>query len=311
MSQYFASDFVHPMSSDDLSAADSYTQRDVMRTWFYQNFEDPAERTPYESTEGGYIWIWGGPYDATEELGSEFSDVVPEDVIEELVVELEEDCVEWAPTPRYEDYDYVLEDIALITEYFENFAGAIVTIEELLKTNVDRSFADYFFRLLYVNVITVLETYLSDAFISTVMNNPDLMRRFIETTPEFKSEKVPLADVFKAQEEAEEKARTYLTDVVWHHLKRVKPMYLDTLDIEFPEDLGTIFRAIRIRHDIVHRNGKTKEGAEIQITQVHIEELIDSVREFVQAIDAQLAELIANRQSNSDHSSVDGENKEA
>jgi hypothetical protein len=31
-------------------------KRELMIEWFHQNFEDPAERTPYESREGGYQW---------------------------------------------------------------------------------------------------------------------------------------------------------------------------------------------------------------------------------------------------------------
>ncbi len=31
-------------------------QIETMRAWFLENFEDPVERTPYESREGGYIY---------------------------------------------------------------------------------------------------------------------------------------------------------------------------------------------------------------------------------------------------------------
>lgn len=44
----------------------------AMVEWFHMNFEDPAHNTPYESAEGGYQWIWGGPYDAEEELQDAF-----------------------------------------------------------------------------------------------------------------------------------------------------------------------------------------------------------------------------------------------
>ena len=52
------------------STLERETQVKVMEPWFYQNFEDPAEKTPYVSAEGGYQWIWGGPYDASEVLSS-------------------------------------------------------------------------------------------------------------------------------------------------------------------------------------------------------------------------------------------------
>ena len=114
------------------------------------------------------------------------------------------------------------------------------------------------------------------------------MRRFIETNPDFQGEKVSISDIYKMVEEIERKARTYLIELIWHRLDRVKPMYEKTLDIKFPDDLSTIFRAILIRHDIVHRNGKTKDGKEIVITQEKVTELINAVKQLVQHIDAQL-----------------------
>jgi len=293
---HFTLDFIKPSAmshedhdTDDSDNPDREAQLQMMRDWFFERFEDPAERTPYESREGGYIWIWGGPYDAREELESEFGDSVPEDVIEELADELSAQCWEWAPTPSREDYDdYLVGDIALITEYHSNFISAIHDIEKLLEADVDDSVSRCFHRLLFVNVITALETYLSDAFINTVVHDPALMRRFIETTPEFQGEKIALSDVFTALEKIEQRAKGHLVDVVWHNIERVKPMYRDTLGIAFPKDIGAVFRAIRKRHDIVHRNGKTKDGEEILISRQDVLDLISEVQAFTHDVDEQL-----------------------
>jgi hypothetical protein len=81
-------------------------KRELMIQWFHENFEDPVKRTPYESAEGGYQWIWGGPYNAGEQLFSKFGDIVPESLIEEVAEELEKHgLVDWAPTPSRDDYD--------------------------------------------------------------------------------------------------------------------------------------------------------------------------------------------------------------
>ncbi len=60
MAEDFRANLELPVSGHALRAADRETQLEVMETWFRQHFEDAAERTPYESAEGGYIWIWGG-----------------------------------------------------------------------------------------------------------------------------------------------------------------------------------------------------------------------------------------------------------
>ncbi len=282
---------------DDMSGEDREVQLDVMRTWFFQNFEDPAERTPYESAEGGYIWIWGGPYDAREELEAEFGDVVPDDVIKELSEELNNICWEWAPTEKPGDYDeYLADDIAQITEFYHNFSGALLDIEKMLEAKIDGSVEGSFFRLLYVNIITAMETYLSDAFMNSVIPDKELMRRFVETTPEFKAEKISLSDVYKAAEGIEHKAKSYLVDVVWHNLGRVKPMYKAVLGIEFNNEMGDLVKAILKRHDIVHRNGKTKSGEDIVLTKNDVTELVSKVEHFIQDIDLKIREIRANKE---------------
>jgi hypothetical protein len=81
-------------------------KRELMLGWFHANFEDPAERTPFISAEGGYQWIWGGPYEARDELYSMFGDLVNEALIEEVVEEVERDgLTDWAPVSSPDDYD--------------------------------------------------------------------------------------------------------------------------------------------------------------------------------------------------------------
>ncbi|MCB8880198.1 hypothetical protein ACELLULO517_08140 [Acidisoma cellulosilytica] len=55
---------------------------DAMVTWFFANFEDPVESTPYETAEGGYQYIWGGPYEAADEITEAFPDVAQNEVEE-------------------------------------------------------------------------------------------------------------------------------------------------------------------------------------------------------------------------------------
>lgn len=86
--------------------ADQQEQIDKVVNWFFQHYEDPAVRTPYESAEGGYQYIWGGPYDAREVIYEGFSDL-PEWVVEAAVEQIERHGTEWAPIPREQDFEPV------------------------------------------------------------------------------------------------------------------------------------------------------------------------------------------------------------
>ena len=243
---------------------------DYQENWIDRHYDDP---------------------DAQEKLEDEFFDVVTEDIYRELKNYL---ALNQSISDAFKFHLDLAKDIASISDYHDNFSGAILDIEALLKIEIDSRDEHCFYRLLYANVITALETYLYVAFMGTVNTNPDLMRQFIETTPEFKNKKIPLSEAFEAKDKAEEEANVYLDKLVWHNIKRVKQMYKDTLGIDFPEDISAIFQAIETRHDIIHRNGRTKEGDKIIITENDISELIVSIETCVRTIDAELAKLQPN-----------------
>jgi hypothetical protein len=71
-------------------------KRQLMVQWFFENYEDPANKTPRLDNE--FHFIWGGPYDARDELYSKFGDVASESLIEEVVKEVERGgLTDWAP----------------------------------------------------------------------------------------------------------------------------------------------------------------------------------------------------------------------
>ena len=263
-------------------------QIEMMRAWFLENYEDPVERTPYESREGGYIYIWGGPYYAHEEL-SVFGGYVPDDVIEELANDLSMDCPEWTSAEKPSDYeDSYLALILSDNEYFRSFNESIGNIKEILELNIDGAAQNHLFGLLHVSVITAVETYLSDAFINTVLSDDKYLRRFVESNPEFKKKTFKLSEIFLRHENINDEVKEYLLSQLWHNIAKIKPMYKATLDVSFPENLGSMLQAIKIRHDLVHRNGRNRDGDQIVLTKEDVEGLIANASEFINYINEQL-----------------------
>jgi len=75
--------------------------KDQMKAWFQEHYKNPADGVPFDSAEGGYIYINGGPYDASEVLFDEFGTRYPEQLINEVAEELEAEATEWV---KLEDY---------------------------------------------------------------------------------------------------------------------------------------------------------------------------------------------------------------
>ena len=91
---------------------DRQNRIDEMIGWFHENFEDPQMELPYDK-ELGFLWLYGGPFDASDVLQDNFPDE-DYDIIEVAVEAIEFDGTnEWAPisgTKYYNDEDYLNED---------------------------------------------------------------------------------------------------------------------------------------------------------------------------------------------------------
>ncbi len=174
-------------------------------------------------------------------------------------------------------------------EFYKSFLRSTFEIESLVEAKLlDRSVENSMNRLLYANVIAVVEAYLSDSFISTVMSDPVLIRKVVETDPEFKKRKFDYNDVYSAFEGVEATVRDYLANLIYHNLSKVSRLFNSVLSVSFPSNLSNIYRAIEIRHDIVHRNGKSKDGVDTEIKKSDIQELLRDSRQFIEFVNKQL-----------------------
>ncbi len=277
------------ISSRSLREAQRDCQLDAMRHWFHQNYEDPVESCPHDSREGGYQYIYGGPYEAREQLDEEFGGVVDDGLIEELADELDDITPYWSRNSDKLDPDlddYLFRSSAESFRHEEAFRQSALNIERLLEVQVEAADRQCMLRLLYVNVITALETYLSDKFISSVNADEKLLRKFVETTPEFKNQRLSLSEVFSVRENISQSVQNHLLEVVWHRLDKVEPMFRDTLNIMFPSDVRELHRAIIVRHDCVHRNGKMKDGEERVLNESDIKVLLSEAGKLVTWIES-------------------------
>lgn len=208
-------------------------------------------------------------------------------VIESVKISLEEHVKQSL------EYGYYFGTIADNTHYFAHFGESISQIR--LLNNLDINEADQkatLNNLLFVNCITAMETYLSDAYINTVLKDQSLIRKLIESAPELKQRKVELSDIFSRFKNLTDEVSKYLIKIIYHNLSKIKPMYKDVLDVNFPDDISNMMRAIQTRHDIVHRNGKSQNGDIIKLSKENIESHLELIESFIGHIESQLAKKI-------------------
>ena len=289
MNEYYNPEDCLVVTASELSLASKDLQMAIMREWFFQSYEDPAQNTPHETKEGGYMYLCGGPYDAWDVLHDEFAELVSEVVIDKLVDALNDQSPEWAAAWTADDYDQsYIKAIIANTKFHDRFKSSMVDVMLILSTNIGASVEGKLCELLYVNVITSVETYLSDAFVQTLFSDEKHLRKYVETEHKFKHQSIRLSSIYSRMASLEGHVRSQLARTSWHNLKKASCRFSGVLSVDFPTGIKKIEKAVNTRHDLVHRNGKTIDGQTVAVSRPLLLELIGDVEEFAREIDAQL-----------------------
>lgn len=211
----------------------------------------------------------------------DFDDLSDEDILE--IEEFSEDNQEY--------YDDQIEAILQSNAYYQIINKEIENLKELTKIDLRNSnLQNTLYRQIFSGTITCLEDYLSSTIINKVFQNEEYFRNFITTNPKIKDRKFSLNEIYDQMENLTNIVKQELIDIIYHDLPKVKNLYQDTLKIEFPS-IKDLMAIIKTRHDMVHRNGKNKEGIRIILSQENIEEVIQKVETFIIEIEGQLQNL--------------------
>ncbi len=186
------------------------------------------------------------------------------------------------------DYDEQFEAITDNKDFLQKFKDELSNLESLSSiATPDPKLRDILNRQIFISVIGTMETFLSDAFVNLTFDNEDYFKNFIETHPEFKKQKFELREIYKAYDNLEETAKKVMLDTIYHNLPTVSQMFTDTFKIQFPS-IKEVYGLVLKRHDLVHRNGKTKDGENVETDDKAIKELIETVTKFINDIATKL-----------------------
>ena len=212
-----------------------------------------------------------------------FSDDAPKEILDKIIGIDDQSQVWLAPweLDNSEYYEEQYEAIIANKKFLIKFQEEIENRERLNETELeDKSLETILKRQIFSGVIGTLETFLSDTFINLTIDNDEYFRNFVESYPDFRQRKFELRHLYVEQDRIKETGKKIMIDIIYHDLPKISKMYASTFKIEFPS-IGPLMKSILTRHDLVHRNGKTKDGTDVLIDKAAITDLIAKVRPFV------------------------------
>lgn len=141
-----------------------------------------------------------------------------DDLDEDTEMEIEDDY--------FEDYSEIVESNP---SFFDTFCKQIEANKRLFENSVlapDLEIA--LNKLLFANLITCLETYLSDALINTVLDNECYLKKFVENFKDYKNLSFKLCDIYKKMECLKKQVKEDLFALMYHNLSKIKAIYKTT-----------------------------------------------------------------------------------
>lgn len=170
--------------------------------------------------------------------------------------------------------------MAYNTRFFDTFLAEIQATKQniTLQTN-----SDFHYPLYFSHIFTLMEQYLNEVFIHEISTERNRLIK-LSHHPKFQSETLKIP--FLMHNSVESYLIFTMQNMVWHRLNEVDVLYRQVLGISLNTN-NQIYSYLKIRHDIVHRNGFDILGNYKKISDEILVNCIIEMLKFITDIDKQ------------------------
>ena len=140
------------------------------------------------------------------------------------------------------------------------------------------------YKMTYAYAVTLMESFLSDTVRSLILSNDEYLYNALEKVEDIKGEKVKLIDVYRNASGVKGLVLEILSGVTYHNIPKVTKIISSILDRKINTDMKGVIEISKLRHDIVHRDGKNTQGKSINIDLEKLNSAIISINDFVETI---------------------------
>ncbi|VWX51754.1 hypothetical protein [Novosphingobium sp. 9U] len=148
---------------------------------------------------------------------------------------------------------------------YDVFMLAMKDVLELTESPHAEFFKKTLARMAFVQLFAALEAYLSDTLLTRVFDDNELLKRVVAGVKGMKELKFTLADIVGNPDFVKHTVASALNKISFHNLITTNENYNIAFGFSIfrnDDERRRLVEAVEIRHDCVHRNGKTVDGKE-------------------------------------------------
>ncbi|EJU15110.1 hypothetical protein LH128_00472 [Sphingomonas sp. LH128] len=146
---------------------------------------------------------------------------------------------------------------------YDSFDATLADVREVLESPHAEFFQDTLSRMAFIQIFAALEAYLSDTLLSRAVRDSSVLTRLLAGVTELKGIKVSLADIHADPDIVRKTVARTITAISFHNLMKVDGIYNVGFGFSIFEDptiMPSMLAMVPLRHDCVHRNGRSEDG---------------------------------------------------
>ena len=179
-------------------------------------------------------------------------------------------------------------------ELYIEFSAELDLARALLRDSVNGPHTQTTSKLVYAHSVTLLETMISTSVNALVLRNRAFLlsiARQIESIQ--KGKKISLVEIAEHPRGVEGVILKALSEITFHNPATIKTVLVAVIGEGMKDlDVSTFAPICRVRHDIVHRNGKTVENEPIKLTPEQVYEAMDAIDDLASDISRKIFDVL-------------------
>lgn len=225
--------------------------------------------------------------------------------------QLDEDSEEWQQLASdYSDYQNHLSDEA-------EWAAELEWLKENGSSNIHKFFSDelnalkimaennlghsknltfmlhsnIIVKMSYAYAVTLMESFLGDTLKVLITEREEFLNNAIVNVEEVSKAKYSIAELAETDLNICNLALKHVNEILFHNIPKVKRVYEQVLGVKLQLDISRVSRITALRHDIVHRNGYSKDNKPINVNAQDFYQAIEDIKEFTSSLQKQINAL--------------------
>lgn len=197
----------------------------------------------------------------------------------------------YGPDTDYDD-DINWSKVSDFHQYYIDFKNQLANLSNI-PTPTDTALLDVALKMRFSYAVTHMEACLGDMLKNVTLSDDFFKLKALAGIKTLKNTKVNLESLLgrNATELVDKEIYSELTELLYHNIEKVNIYYSvilgfgNPLNLDLSEGLTEkVCRAVSLRHDVVHRNGRDKDGNTSVISQAIVDDYIEAIQQYVEEL---------------------------